>query len=127
MYGLPGQTMAQWKDTLKSVRSSNTTLFCLFTNSGAKNDFYNQYTKGKLHLPTEDLEADMYDVLMNQMEAHGLQQYEISNFAQSGFSSKHNKIYWENDEYAGFGAGAHGYLAGQRYSNHGPLKSIWMQ
>ncbi len=67
----------------------------------------------------------MYDVLMQEMEAHGLQQYEISNFAQPGFASTHNNIYWENDEYAGFGAGAHGYLGGLRYSNHGPLKKIY--
>ncbi|MFJ8087410.1 radical SAM family heme chaperone HemW [Lysinibacillus sp. NPDC095746] len=123
MYGLPGQTMAQWQDTLEkafALEIPHYSAYSLIVEP--KTIFYNQYTKGKLHLPTEDLEADMYDVLMNQMEAHGLQQYEISNFAQSGFSSKHNKIYWENDEYAGFGAGAHGYLAGQRYSNHGPLK-----
>lgn len=123
MYGLPGQTMAQWKDTLEKAFALDIPHYSAYSLIvEPKTIFYNQYTKGKLHLPTEDLEADMYDVLMNQMEAHGLQQYEISNFAQSGFSSKHNKIYWENDEYAGFGAGAHGYLAGVRYSNHGPLK-----
>ncbi len=123
MYGLPGQTMAQWKDSLDKAFALNLPHFSAYSLIvEPKTIFYNQYTKGKLHLPTEDLEADMYDVLMNQMEAHGLQQYEISNFAQSGFSSRHNKIYWENDEYAGFGAGAHGYLAGTRYSNHGPLK-----
>ncbi|MGE7951793.1 radical SAM family heme chaperone HemW [Lysinibacillus xylanilyticus] len=123
MYGLPGQTMAQWKDTLEKAFALDLPHFSAYSLIvEPKTIFYNQYTKGKLHLPTEDLEADMYDVLMNQMEAHGLQQYEISNFAQAGFSSKHNKIYWENDEYAGFGAGAHGYLAGVRYSNHGPLK-----
>ncbi|MGE7675907.1 radical SAM family heme chaperone HemW [Lysinibacillus sp. NPDC094403] len=123
MYGLPGQTMAQWKDTLEKAFALDLPHFSAYSLIvEPKTIFYNQFTKGKLHLPTEDLEADMYDVLMNQMEAHGLQQYEISNFAQSGFSSRHNKIYWENDEYAGFGAGAHGYLAGVRYSNHGPLK-----
>ncbi|MGE7692920.1 radical SAM family heme chaperone HemW [Lysinibacillus sp. NPDC094177] len=123
MYGLPGQTMAQWKDTLEKAFALDLPHFSAYSLIvEPKTIFYNQFTKGKLHLPTEDFEADMYDVLMNQMEAHGLQQYEISNFAQSGFSSRHNKIYWENDEYAGFGAGAHGYLAGVRYSNHGPLK-----
>ena len=49
-------------------------------------------------------------------------QYEISNFAKEGFQSLHNKIYWDNDEYAGFGAGAHGYMKGIRYSNYGPIK-----
>ncbi|MGE7687857.1 radical SAM family heme chaperone HemW [Lysinibacillus sp. NPDC097214] len=123
MYGLPGQTMAQWTDTLEKAFALDIPHYSAYSLIvEPKTIFYNQYTKGKLHLPTEDLEADMYEVLMNQMEAHGLRQYEISNFAQSGFSSRHNKIYWENDEYAGFGAGAHGYLTGMRYSNHGPLK-----
>lgn len=64
----------------------------------------------------------MYGVLMDTMEAHGIHQYEISNFAHDGFGSTHNTIYWDNDEYAGFGAGAHGYLQGMRYSNVAPIK-----
>ncbi|WP_336635751.1 radical SAM family heme chaperone HemW [Lysinibacillus fusiformis] len=123
MYGLPGQTMAQWKDSLEKALALDLPHFSAYSLIvEPKTIFYNQYAKGKLLLPTEDLEADMYDVLMQQMELHGLQQYEISNFAKSGYHSEHNKIYWDNDEYAGFGAGAHGYLAGVRYSNHGPLK-----
>ena len=123
MYGLPGQTMEQWKDSLEkafALKIPHVSAYSLIVEP--KTIFYNQYTKGKLALPTEDLEAEMYDVLMKEMEAHGYEQYEISNFAQGGFSSVHNKIYWENDEYAGFGAGAHGYINGVRYSNHGPLK-----
>ena len=123
MYGLPGQTMAQWKDSLDKAFALDLPHFSAYSLIvEPKTIFYNQYTKGKLYLPTEDLEADMYDVLMQQMALHGLQQYEISNFAKPGFHSEHNKIYWDNDEYAGFGAGAHGYLKGIRYSNHGPLR-----
>lgn len=123
MYGLPGQTMAQWRDSLEKAFALDLPHFSAYSLIvEPKTIFYNQYAKGKLHLPTEDLEADMYDVLMQEMALHGLQQYEISNFAKPGFHSEHNKIYWDNDEYAGFGAGAHGYLAGIRYSNHGPLK-----
>lgn len=123
MYGLPGQTMAQWLDSLEKAFALDLPHFSAYSLIvEPKTIFYNQYAKGKLHLPTEDLEADMYDVLMQEMSLHGLQQYEISNFAKPGFHSEHNKIYWDNDEYAGFGAGAHGYLAGIRYSNHGPLK-----
>lgn len=123
MYGLPGQTMAQWRDSLDKAFALDLPHFSAYSLIvEPKTIFYNQYAKGKLHLPTEDLEADMYDVLMQEMALHGLQQYEISNFAKPGFHSEHNKIYWDNDEYAGFGAGAHGYLAGIRYSNHGPLK-----
>ena len=123
MYGLPGQTMEQWQDSLEKAFALELPHFSAYSLIvEPKTIFYNEYAKGKLKLPTEDLEAEMYDVLMQEMEAHGLHQYEISNFAQEGFSSIHNKIYWENDEYAGFGAGAHGYLNGVRYSNHGPMK-----
>ncbi len=123
MYGLPHQTMEQWKETLKqafALELPHYSAYSLIVEP--KTIFYIQYAKGRLALPTEDLEADMYDVLMKEMEAHDLAQYEISNFAKPGFASIHNKIYWDNDEYAGFGAGAHGYVDRVRYSNHGPIK-----
>jgi len=123
MYGLPHQTMEQWKETLDLALQLDLPHYSAYSLIvEPKTIFYIQYAKGRLALPTEDLEAEMYDVLMNEMEAHGLKQYEISNFAKPGFSSIHNKIYWDNDEYAGFGAGAHGYLEGVRYSNYGPIK-----
>ncbi|MCH7321047.1 radical SAM family heme chaperone HemW [Solibacillus sp. MA9] len=123
MYGLPGQTMEQWRHTLEkalALKLPHYSAYSLIVEP--KTIFYIQYAKGKLNLPTEDLEADMYGVLMDTMEAHGVHQYEISNFAHEGFESTHNKIYWDNDEYAGFGAGAHGYLRGVRYSNVAPIK-----
>lgn len=123
MYGLPGQTMEQWQETLEKALALNLPHYSAYSLIvEPKTIFYIQYAKGKLHLPTEDLEADMYGVLMDTMEAHGLRQYEISNFANEGYESTHNKIYWDNDEYAGFGAGAHGYLEGIRYSNVAPIK-----
>ncbi|MER1956111.1 MAG: radical SAM family heme chaperone HemW [Solibacillus sp.] len=123
MYGLPGQTMAQWQDSLEkalALKLPHYSAYSLIVEP--KTIFYIQYAKGKLILPTEDLEAEMYGVLIDTMEAHGVHQYEISNFAHEGYSSTHNKIYWDNDEYAGFGAGAHGYLQGVRYSNVAPIK-----
>ena len=123
MYGLPGQTMEQWEDTLEKALALNLPHYSAYSLIvEPKTIFYIQYAKGKLNLPTEDLEADMYDLLMRRMEEKAKKQYEISNFAIEGHISTHNKIYWDNDEYAGFGAGAHGYLLGNRYSNHGPIK-----
>jgi oxygen-independent coproporphyrinogen-3 oxidase len=78
--------------------------------------------KGKLPTPGEDVEAEMYALLMEQMDKHGFKQYEISNFAKPGHESRHNITYWDNEWYFGFGAGAHGYVNGMRRSNHGPLK-----
>lgn len=123
MYGLPGQTMEQWQHTLQQAFALNLPHYSAYSLLvEPKTIFYNEYAKGRLRLTTEDLEGDMYEVLMTEMEHAGLVQYEISNFSKPSFSSIHNTIYWDNDEYAGFGAGAHGYVNGVRYANHGPLK-----
>ncbi|ANU25575.1 radical SAM family heme chaperone HemW [Planococcus versutus] len=123
MYGLPGQTMEQWDDTLKRAFAFDLPHFSAYSLIiEPKTVFYNLMTKGKLNTITEDLEADMYEKLMNEMDQHGLKQYEISNFARPGHESHHNLLYWNNVEYIGVGAGAHGYVDGVRYSNAGPLK-----
>ncbi|GEK33303.1 radical SAM family heme chaperone HemW [Kurthia sibirica] len=123
MYGLPGQTMEQWQHTLKMALELQLPHFSAYSLIvEPKTIFYNLMNKGKLPLPGEDNEADMYNYLMDTMEKSGLEQYEISNFGKAGHESLHNLIYWDNEEYAGFGAGASGYLDGVRYSNHGPLK-----
>ncbi|ALS78917.1 oxygen-independent coproporphyrinogen III oxidase [Planococcus sp. ANT_H30] len=123
MYGLPGQTMQQWDDTLERAFAFDMPHFSAYSLIiEPKTVFYNLMTKGKLNTVTEDLEADMYDKLMNEMDKRGLKQYEISNFARPGHESRHNLLYWDNVEYIGVGAGAHGYVDGIRYSNAGPLK-----
>lgn len=123
MYGLPEQTMHQWETTLDralSFRLPHYSAYSLIVEP--KTIFYNLMNKNQLPLPGEDLEAGMFNRLMERMEESGLRQYEISNFATEGFESVHNKLYWQNRSYAGAGAGAHGYTRGIRYSNHGPLK-----
>ncbi|RAZ76627.1 radical SAM family heme chaperone HemW [Planococcus halotolerans] len=123
MYGLPGQTMKQWEDTLEQAFAFDLPHFSAYSLIiEPKTVFYNLMTKGKLNTVTEDLEADMYQKLMTEMNQRGLLQYEISNFAREGMESHHNLLYWDNEEYIGAGAGAHGYVQGIRYSNHGPLK-----
>jgi len=123
MYGLPGQTLDDWNDTLDIAIQLDLPHYSAYSLIiEPKTVFYNLMNKGKLRLPGEDLEAEMYDVLMRRMEGAGKKQYEISNFAQEGYESLHNLIYWKNETYAGIGAGAHGYINGTRYSNVGPLK-----
>ncbi|TWT08266.1 oxygen-independent coproporphyrinogen III oxidase [Planococcus sp. CPCC 101016] len=123
MYGLPGQSMQQWDDTLEKAFAFDLPHFSAYSLIiEPKTVFYNLMTKGKLNTVTEDLEADMYEKLMNEMDSRGLKQYEISNFARPGHESRHNLLYWDNVEYIGVGAGAHGYVDGVRYSNAGPLK-----
>lgn len=123
MYGLPGQTMLDFTETLEQAVALDVPHYSIYSLIvEPKTVFYNAMQKGKLHLPPQEIEAAMYEQAMDTMERHGLQQYEISNFAKPGFESRHNLTYWDNREYYGIGAGAHGYTAGKRTANYGPLK-----
>jgi putative oxygen-independent coproporphyrinogen III oxidase len=123
IYGLPGQTMPDFVETLEKALDLDLPHYSGYSLIvEPKTVFYNLMQKGKLQLPPQDLEASMYERLMESMETRGLQQYEISNFAKPGFESRHNLTYWNNEEYFGFGAGAHGYVSGRRVANYGPLK-----
>jgi putative oxygen-independent coproporphyrinogen III oxidase len=123
IYGLPEQTIEDFEDTLNIAFSLDLPHFSGYSLIiEPKTVFYNQMRLGKLPLVGEDVEAKMYDRLMEQMELNGYKQYEISNFSREGFESKHNLTYWNNDYYYGFGAGAHSYANGYRRSNYGPLK-----
>lgn len=122
IYGLPGQTIAQWQDTLDKALALDLPHYSGYSLIvEPKTVFYNLMNKGKLPLPGEDMETEMFTMLIEQMERKGLKRYEISNFAIPGHESIHNLIYWENATYAGVGAGAHGYVDGTRYSNIGPI------
>ncbi|AOM82575.1 radical SAM family heme chaperone HemW [Salisediminibacterium beveridgei] len=122
MFGLPNQTMEQWNDTLKQAFELPVTHISAYSlKVEPKTVFYQWERQGRLDRPTEDLEADMYNQLVSGAVNAGFQQYEISNFARGQYQSRHNLVYWNNQEYYGFGAGAHGYLNGERYANHGPL------
>ncbi|MGX2960531.1 radical SAM family heme chaperone HemW [Peribacillus sp. JNUCC 23] len=123
IYGLPGQTMEDFLETLDAALALDLPHYSSYSLIvEPKTVFYNLMQKGKLNLPPQDLEARMYEQLMETMDKHGLNQYEISNFAKPGYESRHNLTYWNNDEYYGIGAGAHGYTAGRRIANHGPVK-----
>ncbi|MEK3991255.1 radical SAM family heme chaperone HemW [Robertmurraya sp. FSL R5-0851] len=130
IYSLPNQTLEGFKETLQTALSLDIQHYSGYSLIiEPKTVFYNQMRKGKLPVPGEDAEAEMYSLLMEQMQLAGFQQYEISNFAIPGYESKHNLTYWNNEEYYGFGAGSHSYVAGERIANHGPLKKymdpIW--
>lgn len=123
IYGLPGQTIESFRDTLTQAFTLDVQHFSGYSlQIEPKTVFYNLMQKGKLKLPTEEIEAEMYAVLLDEMASHRYNQYEISNFARTGFESKHNLTYWKNEEYFGIGAGAHSYVAGIRRANAGPLK-----
>ncbi|TDL77245.1 oxygen-independent coproporphyrinogen III oxidase [Rhodococcus qingshengii] len=123
IFSLPTQTITDFKESLTQAFTLDIQHYSAYSLIiEPKTVFYNLMQKGKLPTPGEDAEAAMYELLMEQMEKHGFNQYEISNFSKPGYESKHNLTYWNNDYYYGFGAGAHSYVNGWRRSNAGPLK-----
>ncbi|HEL0423213.1 radical SAM family heme chaperone HemW [Streptococcus equi] len=123
IYALPGQTIQQVKENVAKALSldiPHLSLYSLILEHHTV--FMNKMRRGKLQLPTEDLEAEMFEYIISEMEASGFEHYEISNFTKPGFESRHNLMYWNNDEYFGCGAGASGYLDGIRYRNRVPIQ-----
>jgi oxygen-independent coproporphyrinogen-3 oxidase len=122
MFGLPDQTMDQWKETLQRIvelRPDHISAYSLKIEDGTR--FGSLYDQGLLKLPTEVLDRAMYEHAIGFLKVNNYKQYEISNFAQEGKESIHNKIYWNNEEYVGIGLNAHSYLHKHRFSNTGNL------
>ncbi|EGV01181.1 putative coproporphyrinogen dehydrogenase [Streptococcus oralis SK313] len=123
IYALPGQTMDQVKDNVAKAISldiPHMSLYSLILENHTV--FMNRMRRGKLPLPKEELEAEMFEYIIAELERAGFEHYEISNFSKPGFESRHNLMYWDNAEYYGIGAGASGYVNGVRYKNHGPIR-----
>ena len=123
IYALPGQTMDQVKENVAKAISldiPHMSLYSLILENHTV--FMNRMRRGKLPLPKEELEAEMFEYIIAELEQAGFEHYEISNFSKLGFESHHNLMYWDNAEYYGIGAGASGYVDGVRYKNHGPIR-----
>ena len=123
IYALPKQTMEDVKiNVAKAIALDipHMSLYSLILENHTV--FMNRMRRGKLPLPKEDLEAEMFDYIIAELEKAGFEHYEISNFSKPGFESRHNLMYWDNAEYYGIGAGASGYVDGVRYKNHGPIR-----
>ncbi len=123
IYALPGQTMEQVKENVAKAIGldiPHMSLYSLILENHTV--FMNRMRRGKLPLPKEELEAEMFEYIIAELEQAGFEHYEISNFSKPGFESRHNLMYWDNAEYYGIGAGASGYVNGVRYKNHGPIR-----
>lgn len=123
IYALPNQTMDQVKENVQKALAldiPHLSLYSLILENHTV--FMNKKRRGRLHLPNEDIEADMFEYIIAALESNGFEHYEISNFTKPGFESRHNLMYWDNVEYYGVGAGASGYLNGVRYRNRGPIQ-----
>ncbi|MGE5576823.1 MAG: radical SAM family heme chaperone HemW [Syntrophothermus sp.] len=118
IFGLPGQTLAEWEETLGRVVAmgpEHISAYGLIIEAGTP--FAEWVATGKITPAGEELEAAMFETTMATLEAAGFEHYEISNYARPGYQCRHNLVYWHNEPYIGVGAGAWGYWRGIRYAN----------
>ncbi len=118
MFGLPGQTMQHWHDTLDkalALHPEHFSLYSLIVEEGTP--FHTWVHEGRITTGDEDLCADMYEYADEKLRTAGYINYEISNWALPGHHSRHNLTYWQNLPYIGMGAGAYSSFAGRRFSN----------
>ena len=118
MFGLPGQTMQHWRETLDQalmLHPEHLSLYSLIIEEGTP--FYTWTQEGSIIPGDDDLCADMYEYADELLQAAGYENYEISNWALPGHQCRHNLTYWHNLPYLGMGAGAYSCFGGRRFSN----------
>ena len=118
MLGLPNQRIQDLKESLETVIKLNPEHISVYSLIVEENTpIAKQLDEGKIELPDEDTERNMYWYVKNTLELNGYTHYEISNFSKKGFESKHNMNCWNQKEYIGFGCATHSYKDITRYSN----------
>ena len=123
MYGLPTQSTDSWSKSLDTALSFDFPHLSAYGLALADNSpLWRRFSQASGAYPDETRALEMYEQLVEKCQGSGLEQYEVSNFARPGFESKHNQVYWNNNEYFAFGVGAHRYVNGRRSSNTRSLK-----
>lgn len=115
MSGLPGQSRADWQASLDraiALQPAHLSNYDLTIEPGTA--FGKRFRPGEQPLPSDQLTADMYRLAHETLTAAGYAHYEVCSYAQPGYQCRHNRIYWENQPFYGFGMGATSYLGGQR-------------
>ena len=122
IFGIEGQTRETWEDSLKKaleLEPEHISLYSLEFMEGTV--FTRRLQEGKMKETDPEEDRAMYERAVELLKEAGYEHYEISNFAKPGYESRHNLKYWNLDDYAGFGPGAHSYMTdettgqGQRY------------
>ncbi|MCI0330136.1 MAG: radical SAM family heme chaperone HemW [candidate division Zixibacteria bacterium] len=118
IFGVPGQTLISWEQTLeKAVKGRPAHISTYSLTIEERTSFYKLQQAGKLQLPPDEICQEMYLRGVEFLEKEGYGQYEISNFARSGFQSRHNRNYWQRKSYLGLGPSAHSFFSNQRWAN----------
>jgi oxygen-independent coproporphyrinogen-3 oxidase len=118
IFGVPGQTIAEWQADLQralELEPDHVSTYGLTYEKGTP--LWKRRRRGELLALDEDAELSLYATAIETLEAAGFEHYEISNFARPGKRCRHNETYWANEAYFGFGVGAARYVRGRRQLN----------
>ncbi len=121
IFGLPGQTLARWKETLDAALAlspEHLSLYCLIIEENTP--LAKQIAQSPIAPPDPDLAAEMYELAEKTLAEAGFFHYEISNWARANlkpYVCRHNLTYWRNEPWLGIGAGAHSWLDKRRWAN----------
>lgn len=128
--GLPHQSLDQWQNSLeKAVALAPTHISIYDLTIEAGTAFGRYYKPGDNPLPTDETTVKMYQMAQQVLTSAGYEHYEISNYAQPGHQCRHNRVYWENRPYYGFGMGAASYIEEKRFTRPRKTKEYyqWVQ
>jgi oxygen-independent coproporphyrinogen-3 oxidase len=117
MFGLPGQTLAQWEVTLQraiALQPDHISAYCLTYEEDT--EFFHRHTRGEFRTDPE-ADADFFTLAGELLGRAGFEHYEVSNYARPGFESVHNRAYWSGQDYLGLGPSAVSTVGLRRWSN----------
>ena len=117
IYGIPGQTLAQWEDSLQATMElapEHISAYCLTYEEDT--EFFERMTKGEFREDTES-DASFFERGVELLSSGGYAQYEISNYAKPGHACRHNLAYWEGADYLGLGPSAWSTVGDRRWQN----------
>ena len=118
MFGLPGQTAAKWESNLqKAIGLQPEHISAYNLTIEPDTTFHKQQTQGRLTMPPDDFQRELFEITIDTLAGAGYEHYEISNYAKPGKQCRHNLNYWTGGDFIGLGAGATSTLEGERYKN----------
>lgn len=118
IYGLPNMTMKDWEAQLDQAIALNVPHISAYCLTVEPNTALAHLTKtGKIVTPGDNVQSEEFLTLRRKLTDAGLTQYEVSNFAEKGYESKHNSAYWQNEKYLGLGPSAHSFDGDSRRWN----------
>jgi putative oxygen-independent coproporphyrinogen III oxidase len=124
--GLPHQTLDRWEESLeKAIALSPTHISIYDLTIEPQTPFGRYYKPGDRPLPTDETTVKMYRLAQKFLKNVGYEHYEISNYAKPGHQCRHNRVYWENRPYYGFGMGAASYVGGKRFNRPRTTKEYY--